>query len=644
MIAKFVPDTLPGMLSPGKHHLMVPRNLVGNLQFRLSLIEQCQNNPEKQAAMRLACSEDLRFYAGAWVWQFNPRKKDSGFGAGPKVAPFIPWDFQEDALMKMLWHIERGEDLVIEKSREMGASWMILIVFKWLTDFHKRHKFLMMSRSEEAVESEDPDSLFWKVDFMYQHEPRWLCGYTEEDKTSNIRRRKRFFGNNKTKSTLTGTASTGKAGVGGRASAMGIDEYSQIKEDYEVLHRTSDTTDCRIFNFTHTGTGTAAYEISQRVDMKKMVLHWTMHPEKNKGLYKYNLAEEKVEFFEYKLGKIVPAPRNLVHLPANYEFIIDGKPTGGPFPGYRSPWYDKQCLRKGSARAIAMDLDINAAASASQVFNELTIRSLRDAFCCEPYARYKLFHDTIAGKPIKLVRDEEGPLHLWCQIDGMGRPPWGRYGAGCDLAVGTGCTNTCLSIINADTCEKVLEFADPNMEGHEFTPLCAAILRLFYDALIAWEKQGPGLIFGSRLMQKYGYINVWRERKELPFIEGFQVSDNPGWSAEPKSQRVVIEEYRTALEQRHLTNRSDLALAETLNFKYDAAGQPKHSGINSPEDPSGARENHGDRVIADALAWKMCQHLGIGQPELSPEESVSPLSLAYRRELHHNALRMKARY
>jgi hypothetical protein len=41
-----------------------------------------------------------------------------------------------------------------------------------------------------------------------------------------------------------------------------------------------------------------------------------------------------------------------------------------------------------------------------------------------------------------------------------------------------------------------------------------------------------------------------------------------------------------------------------LEYVHDPQGGVMHARSRSKVDPSGARENHGDRVIADALAWK----------------------------------------
>lgn len=616
------------MLSKGNWHQCVPKNLRDNLKFRQELVRACARKPKYQAAIRAACRDDLLFYVNAFVWQYNPRKKESGSTPGPRIAPFISFPFQDDAFLVMLDHIDRGEDLLIQKSREMGASWMLLIVFKWLTDFHRANKFLCMSRNEEMVDADDEDSLFWKTEFMYRHEPGWLCGWPTE-----VRRRVKYFGNLRTSSSTTGTASTGKAGVGGRATAMGIDEYSQIKEDYEVLDRTSDTTDCRIFNGTHKGAGTAFYELSQRVDMAKLWMHWTDHPEKNDGLYKFNTETQQLEFYNKQKQRI---PKPTFPFPEDYPFVTNGKPTGGPFPGFRSPWYDMQCKRKSSARAIAMDLDIDPAGSESQFFNDVTIRTLRETYGTQPYGTYKLFFDAKSGEPLRLQASEDGLVKLWTTPDGRGFLPPARYGAGCDVATGTGATPSCLSIINADTGEKVLEYADAQIEYPQFALFVVAMMRLCAgnrgeSPMLAWEKLGVGTLFGKHVMQ-LGYTNVYYKTTERGIAAKTEVTDVPGFDpSELGAKRRLLEEYRQSLQARQIINRSDIALKECLQFAYDGRGDVEHTRYRNKNDPSGAGENHADIVIADALAWKMCLLMGLGKKEVKDDVEVQVLSLAWRR-------------
>ena len=561
---------------------------------------------------RIACERDILFFVNVFVLQFNPRKKGK-----VQVGAFATWGFQDDALLEMLRCIEEDEDLCIEKSREMGASWMLVIVFVWLWLFQGWSKFLLISRNAEAVESDDPDSLLWKFDFIVEHLPDWL--------RPRIKGKKMYRGNLDNRAVVTGQASTGKAGVGGRATAMGIDEFSQIEEDFEVLHRTSDTTGCRIFNFTHTGLHTAAYEIAQRADMRKLVLHWTQHPEKIAGLYRYDPAEGKVEVLDksYKF-------------PEDFRFVMDGSPTGGPFPGVRSPWYDDQCRRKGSARAVAMDLDIDPKGSVSQFFDRLLILQLQTAYCREPDWEGDLHYDHENGQPFALEPRKGGPVRIWGRLhNGLPKPDF--YGMGADCATGTGATPSCLSIMRGSTGEKVLEYANPFILPEKFAVLCVALARLYKNpagegGLLCWEVPGPGYTFGNRVLE-LGYSPIHYRTSD---IERFAVaSDKPGWAATPTSKRFLLEEYRAALSSRQCLNRSKNALADCLAFKYDRRGMVEHGAAETTNDPSGARVNHADAVIADALAWKMAKSFGLSaNQQKAVEERAPPIqSLLGRRQL-----------
>ena len=605
------------MLSPGEFHKRVPKDRGGNLRFRRNLLAACRGSRRLQAAAREACRLDCLFYLNAFCWTYNPRKKGGG-----EVLPFVTWDFQDEAVRQILWCIEHDEDLLIEKSREMGASWLCLYVMEWLWHFRPWQKFLCISRSEAAVEDDDPDSLFWKIDFVHRHLPGWLLpGGSKE----GVRRRKLFFGNAANDSTITGQASTGRAGVGGRATAMFIDEFSQIKEDFDVLHRTSDTTGCRIFNGTHLGTGTAFHELSQRVDMRKLQMHWSQHPDKRRGLYRFNAAAGQVDVLDKQY-----------RYPPDFAFVMSEAPAGGPFPGLRSPWYDRECQRKGSPRAIAMDLDIDPGGSVAQFFNPLTIRTLAAEYGRDPFWEGDVEYDRDSGRPVRLIPNPGGPVKLWLNLTAAGLPPRGRYGAGCDVATGLGATNSCLSVVSAATGEKVLEYATPHLQPEHFAPVATALCWLFKDergepALFAWEHAGPGMILGKRVLQMgYGHI-YYREAHAT--LAGGKVSDIPGWYPSNDQKRILLEEYRAALDARRFVNRSTQALRECLAYRYTPQGTVEHPQDSGGEDPTGARVNHGDRVIADALAWKMAQRLGIISTGKTEPERESVGSLAWRRQL-----------
>jgi hypothetical protein len=596
--------------SPGCWYKTVPKDPCENLRFRRFVLERARKDRRVRRGLVEACSQDLLFYINTFVWQYNPRKVDSG-----EVGPFITWPFQDEAFFTILDCIEKAQDLCVEKSREMGATWMFLIVMDWLFLFHPWKKFLCISRNADAVDCEDPDSLFWKIDFMHDRLPDFLL---PGGNRQMIQRNKFYYGNLPNGSSITGQASTGRAGVGGRATCMFVDEFTQIREDREVLHRTSDTTGCRLFNFTHLGTDTAAYEIVSAGSMRKLRLHWSQHPDKVHGLYKYDTKARRVEVLD-----------KAYEYDSKFNFVMDGK--------LRSPWYDEQCRRKASPRAVAMDLDIDPRGSVSQFVDPMVIDELIGSFSCDPYWEGELCYDPDTGRPYQdpLLARKGGPLKLWLTPDGRGALEHTVYGIGIDIAEGTGATPSCLTIMNKRG-DKVGEYVNRHIKPEDFAVLAVAMARVLTDsegetARLAWEACGPGDRFGKVVTDRCAYRRVYMRTNEqaLAYMRSYQ--DVAGWYPTAANRTQLLGEYRRALYNRNCINRSGWSLEEFKLFRYDARGEAEYGGSAS-DDHSGAGVNHGDVVISDALAWKMvADHVRLVEDVEQPEIKVG--SLSWRRDV-----------
>lgn len=548
------------------------------------------------------------------MWTFDPRTKD-------KSLPFITWPCQDNAFLTILHCIEEGKDLVIEKSRDMGASWMSLTAMEWLWHYKKNMTFLAVSRNEKLVDSPgNPDSLFWKIDFIHRHLPEWLLPRDSFERT------RLHFGNNRTHSTIDGESTTAAAGVGGRRTAMFIDEFSRIEEGYQLLSGTADTTRCRIFNFTPLGTGNAAYKLAQRTtDIIKLRLHWSDHPLKAAGLYKYNSKTKAVEVLDkdYEFAD-------------DFNFIQDGK--------LRSPWYDAECQRRANERDVAENLDIDYQGSQYEFFDKSMLVNLQDTYCIDPLWEGEVSYDPDTAEFRELVKVAGGPLKLWVNLDAHNKPPPITAAGGADISWGSGATPSCLSFINCATGEKFAEYANSFLTPDTFAKIAFALCHLFKNehgttVKFAWEHQGPGQPFGKKLME-LGYRNVFFRQAQTG-IPGYEKGkDVPGWIPTPDNKRTVLTEYRTALSTRQFINRSWKALEECRPFIH-INGYVEHAGAlagvdeRGNKDPTAARENHGDRVVADALAWMMC---GGVRPQLKKAEAeAAPVgSLAWRRLLAHN--------
>jgi hypothetical protein len=594
-----------------EYYREIPTDLEGNLRWRRRVLRAAEGDGAVQAALLHACERDVFFYINTFVWQFNPRKRGVH-----RVEPWICWDYQYDAVRAMLESIESGTDLVCQKSKEMGITWLFLIVSDYCALFQSNFQALFVSKTADAVDDPSPNSLFWKLDFMHERLPGWLRG--------RITRRKMYVGYEKTGSVVTGEAATGRAGVGGRATIVFVDEFPLIREGHLIRQRTSDTASTRFFNGTHLGTDTEFYQLTHNTpEIRKLTVHWSQHPVKRAGLYRsfpggYEILDTKYNF------------------PPDYEFVTTGSPTGGPFPGIRSPWYDLECVRKGTPRAVAMDLDIDPRGSSVKFFNEVLVQAAKDR-CRDPVWEGYLFVDSSTGRAIRLIQADGGPLRLW-KMPENGRMPYGRYGMGVDVALGTGSTNSCAAVMDADSGLVVAEYADPNIEPREFAEFCAALGRLCCTAdgrpaLMCWEKQGAGSKFYERLGD-VGYENCYYEQNRNPLSYKMERSSEPGWN--PTQQGIVglLADFQRGLATGEVVSLSELTLDETLNFRWTQQGTVENANQRSVNDPSGARLNHADRVIAAALAYKTCLSMGLTKkPERKVERAASIMTLEGRRAL-----------
>jgi hypothetical protein len=292
-----------------------------------------------------------------------------------------------------------------------------------------------------------------------------------------------------------------------------------------------------------------------------------------------------------------------------------------------------------------MDLDINPMGSVYQVFDPIQVHRLIDA-AWDPLWEGDIVYDRETGEPQTLVPQPGGPLKLWVHpvMDSAGRwrLPRARYVGGSDIAMGTGATPSCLTFGRLTTGEVVAEYADPHIFPTRFAVKAVALCRLFCDtdgvgAFLAWEVQGPGRTFGKVVTTEMRYRNIYYARDDDKVAP--HESDSPGWYPSPDAMRGLIEYYMADLYSGKVTNPSAVSLRETLALKYDGRGKMVNTASLAEDDPSGARENHADRVVSAGLFAKMVRERGGGRGEKTAEvdEPVTVLSRAGREALYERA-------
>jgi hypothetical protein len=560
----------------GKWVGLVPKGYVENLKWRREVLRMARASEADRLALRKMCSEDILFFVNGFCWTYDPRLET------PSV-PFITYGFQDEVFLELDECVGR-RDICIKKSRDMGASWMLCTLFEWRWHFKDGQSFLLVSRNEEYVDKPgNSKCLFWKIDYLLRNMPGWLLPrYTR----THLR-----LTNDDNGSAIDGESTTGDVARGDRRTAIGMDEFAAFDVDagYKALASTRDATRSRIFNSTPDGVGNAFYDVAHSPSMKQVVLHWTRHPVKADGLY---------------VGD-------------------DGKP--------RSPWYDEEVRRCIHPQEVAQELDIDFQGSDFQFFDPKEIDRLVMSHCRPPSFVGELeFDQSLTGG--RFVNQPGGKFRVWCGVDAAGQVPHDRgYVMGVDIAAGTGSSNSVISVADRKTGEKVAEFATANMRPDELGRYAVAMARWFSDssgtgAYMIWEAPGPGRNFGDVVIES-GYRNVYWKTREESIAKNQQTV--PGWWPVKDAKRAVFGDYRRALLDGRFINRSKDAMSELREIVYTANGSIEHSKATRTVDPTGARDNHGDRPTADALC---CYALARRAPaSTSADEAVPHGSLLHRR-------------
>lgn len=587
----------------------VPKDYRRNLLYRANLLERAAKSRSLQRELVKACSEDVLFYVNTFCWTYDPRKKQS-------VIPFITYKFQDEAFLEIVRCIRSGIDVGIEKSRDMGASWIMMTAFEWFWHFSDQPlSFLMVSRKESYVDEKgNPKALFSKLDFLHKNQPKWLLPPGRRLGWDDPNRRLMHLENAKTGSVVDGESTTGDVARGDRRTAILIDEFASfdVTDAYAVLSSTRDATRCRLFNSTPKGSGNAFYQVIHDMDAVRVIrMHWSEHPSKRLGLYtagdggKVKLLDDWAGVVKVR-EKGVKTPK-MVAFPKDYLFILDGK--------LRSPWYDNEYARCASAAEVAQELDIDYLGSDYQFFDPATIQKLIHANCRDPDRIGDLEFDHDTCEPRRFVDNPKGRLKLWLTLDGDGGIGRGRrFVVGADVSAGTGASNSTASVYERGTNEKVAEYANPNVLPTDFARFCMALGRFFNKARIVPDRSGPtGEVFVKRLVVEcYGNVYYRRNEKKV----GREITTEPGVWLNPQQRTSLLEEYRDALGTYKVVNRSEAAMNECLMFVRKMDGTIEHSGSKNAKDPGGARTAHGDIVISDALA-----NLDLNDSRTQPEQS-----------------------
>ena len=605
-----------------------PTDPYGNVEFRDKLWTLGRENHWAAQELWTICARDLLFYLNVFGFLLEPRDKEQWeqsrpFGTAREI-PFITREEQNAAFLELQQNLG-NRDVLILKSRAMGATWMVLYLFDWAWRFHPENHFGIVSKDEDSVDSADnPDSLMAKLDFIDEHLPMFL----QPRGDSGIGRRRstsrHTLVNLENRSTITGYSCTGDMARGGRKRAFFMDEAHAWPpgDDEAAMASTQHVCPSRIMCSTpnpQRGQAGMFYDVVMKEDanIARITLAWHQNKEKSAGLYRTDGNDLKI------LDPTYP-------FPPDYKFIYDGK--------LRSPYYDYECARAGSTdQKIAAELDMDFGGATRRFFKTEVIKKGFN-HCADPHYRCLLVRQSDSWIP-KLKTSEHGDIDIWVPPDVnlwvddqkvLHIPRARMFAMGIDISQGLGGTYSSYSaivILDRTTGRQVAEFRHNKMYPVELAEYANILGVAWNYALLCAEVTGIGEQFQSKIIQ-LGYQNLWYRPRDSESVSQ-ATSIKPNYRNTDKG-KTILGEMQRAMQSDKITIYSRRVIQECERYFEDEKGDLKHPlvGKGRPDSPE---KSHGDSAIACAVAWWSIHEEDHAVAPVSSDDDIPMGSFAERR-------------
>lgn len=275
--------------------------------------------PEKIAAERKKCEDDIEYWFKNYAWIVDPRNNVLF------AFPFELFEFQRESLhwIDELIYIERT-DALIDKSRDMGVTWLIVCMFVYYWLFPKNQtnfQGLITSYREDEVDKKGvPSTIFEKIRTQVRLLPGWMLpnGFKPEEHMTHMK-----CINPENGSTITGSAANAEVGRSGRYTCIFFDEMASIKDDVSSATSAGFSTNTRLFVSTPKGKLNYFAELRFNGDIQVQSFLWTKHPLKDARWYngqKLKMSSEMIaqeldiDYDASQPGKVYPMYNEVYHV------------------------------------------------------------------------------------------------------------------------------------------------------------------------------------------------------------------------------------------------------------------------------------------------------------------------------------------
>lgn len=295
---------------------------------RLQLVDGGERSAEARAYLWHLCArpdnpvEGAKFFINTFGWTLDPRPEHEPFHL-----PFITFEYQDRAIEWFIDRIDNGRDGLVEKSRDMGMSWLMFVwlpLWYWL--FRDGTNILLGSYKEALVDDRTPDSLFGKLDYALDSMPRWMLPtrFNKDKHRTKLRLTNPMNGN-----VITGDTMNPNFGRGSRKTAVLFDELGFWEYAKDAWESCGDSTSSRIANSTPQGYN--FFALLKESGIGVLTLLWREHPLKDLSWYEFEklrrspeeLAQEiDLSYTKSREGVVYAEwhqPGNVIH--GDFEYV-----------------------------------------------------------------------------------------------------------------------------------------------------------------------------------------------------------------------------------------------------------------------------------------------------------------------------------
>jgi hypothetical protein len=233
-------------------------------------------------------AESCIYFIRSFCQTFDPRPD-----VIPHDIPFDLYEFQDEYVVELYDAILQGYDIFIEKSRDMGISWVTLAVIfhAWLT--MPGFQALLGSRKEDYVDNGQIDSLFGKLDYLIDKivDPSMLPkGFNNKRNRTYLKLENPVNGN-----LVKGESANKNFSRSGRYTLILYDEIGFWPDARNSWTAGGDATKCRIAITTPPNEPSFAKVLRFSNKIKIITYHWSRHPKKSTSWYEYETSRRTEE-------------------------------------------------------------------------------------------------------------------------------------------------------------------------------------------------------------------------------------------------------------------------------------------------------------------------------------------------------------